>query len=299
MPSRGRRPLAYFPEGGESYVARRAAGDLSLVVAGALADHDTCRAEIARQLRCDACRHEQPRQCCLPALGLAAQAMGWRLLMDVIVSVVPGRRELHHAAPQVRWIARTGSGALHRGAVRLPQRDAEQGLQVHPDSQREDVTPGKFVQGVNTGPGDMTKIVLDRKVHCKRSNAGPDPYGLNNAIGSARNSSPRSTFAPEDGSTRQPWVYGLTRGQAFDRYHVHSRNQWRHTSNSIKSILANPMPQTPRASPFRPSAFGRVLDRSPRTAGSYSRIRSAGPSAAMAGVDVARLRFGISGNPFH
>lgn len=158
---------------------------------------------------------------------------------------------------------------------------------------------GKFVQGVNTGPGDMTKIVLDRKVHCKRSNAGPDPYGLNNAIGSARNSSPRSMFAPEDGSTRQPWVYGLTRGQAFDRYHVHSRNQWRHTSNSIKSILANPMPQTPRASPFRPSAFGRVLDRSPRTAGSYSRIRSAGPSAAMAGVDVARLRFGISGNPFH
>jgi len=158
---------------------------------------------------------------------------------------------------------------------------------------------GRFVQGVNTGPGDMTKIMLGRKDHCKRTNAGPDPYGLAHAMESARASTSRSTFAAEDGSSRLPWVYGRTRGQAFDRYHVHSRNHWRQSSNSIKSIMAPPMPQTSRASPFRPKPFGRILDHSPPRTGGYSRIRTAGPAAQRTSLDVSRLPFGTSGNPIH
>jgi hypothetical protein len=74
---------------------------------------------------------------------------------------------------------------------------------------------GKFSYGHCTGPGQATEMVMDRKLACKRSTVGPDPYGLW-TLRSPRATS-ASPFAPEKGDARQPWVMGRTATQAFDR----------------------------------------------------------------------------------
>lgn len=136
---------------------------------------------------------------------------------------------------------------------------------------------GHFVQGLRTGPAQMTQIILDqhRRMACRRSGVGPDPYNMTtgrqwpnasaNNIWSPRTS--HSGFLPvEAGQTRTPHVTGRTHTVAFDKYHVSSRNQWHHTSQSIRSILAPPMPQTPNGSSLLPLANRNHA---------YSRMRSA------------------------
>lgn len=87
---------------------------------------------------------------------------------------------------------------------------------------------GRVTHGPLTGPGQETQRVMDRKLACKRSTVGPDPYGL----GATNMWSPRppqrafAVFAPAlpdaslrprpDGTARQPWAYGRTATHAFD-----------------------------------------------------------------------------------
>lgn len=89
---------------------------------------------------------------------------------------------------------------------------------------------GRFQQGVNTGPAQYTQIVAGRKMACKRSAAGPDPYGIGAANLWVPNPAHRAyaTFLPENGfrrthldsamgrGERTPWVYGRTATHAFD-----------------------------------------------------------------------------------
>jgi len=158
---------------------------------------------------------------------------------------------------------------------------------------------GRFTQGVHTGPAQYTQILSDRKMACRRTAAGPDPYGLGAAnLWSMTKPAQRAyaTFAPENGSRRTPHIFGRTAAQSQDAYHVSSRNQWRHTSTSIKSILAPPMPQTPHGSSLLPI-------NSSRAATAYSRMRqpcnahTGGHSSARL-AEAASLRFS-TGNPFH
>jgi len=134
---------------------------------------------------------------------------------------------------------------------------------------------------------------------------GPDPYGLCAANLWTPRSSQRAlaTFYPNghylghgsNEEVRQPWIYGRTRAQAFDPYHVGSRNTWLQTSPSIKSIMAPPMPQTPHGSPLLPvshrhvnySQYSRMRQRTPQTA----------PVSARADLSLSMSR--ASGNPFH
>ena len=112
---------------------------------------------------------------------------------------------------------------------------------------------------------------------CKRSAVGPDPYGVTNTNlwnqwiprpGSQRCS---SRFRPDDRTPRSPFSNSratpwCSRSMAFDPYYVSSRNAWRHDSQSIRSILAPPMPQTPRGSPFLPQ---RPSSRAPGSPSSH------------------------------
>ena len=175
---------------------------------------------------------------------------------------------------------------------------------------------GRWNPGVNHGPAQFTKLVTDRKVVCRRSNVGPDPYGISRpttfghptkqlALAVAKPLTSTSTLSF---SARQPYVYGTTAVRASDPYHLGTRNTWKHTSNSIKSILAHPMPQTPAGSPLIPlsprqrsasisSSPGASPRTTPRTPGGYSRMR---PSQYMEGL--SQPGGGImrsSGNPFH
>ena len=114
---------------------------------------------------------------------------------------------------------------------------------------------GRVPQGVFSGPAQHTQIVMDRRQYCKRTYAGPDPYFVLTSAGSVVTPRPHSSgrFATENSQRRAPHVLGRTAVQAFDPYHVSSRsvaNSWRHESNSIKSLLGKPMPQSPRNSPF-------------------------------------------------
>lgn len=160
---------------------------------------------------------------------------------------------------------------------------------------------GRVVQGVNTGPAKHIGMLGDRKMACKRTAAGPDPYGLGAAnLWSPTKPAQRmaATFAPENGARRTPHIFGRTAAHAFDPYHVSSRNQWRHTSTSIKSILAPPMPSTPHGSSLLP-----INSRASTSHGAYSRMRQPAPrpgysSARVAEATAASLRFG-GGNPFH
>ena len=178
---------------------------------------------------------------------------------------------------------------------------------------------GRVTQGKYTGPAQLTAIQQDRKLACRRSTAGPDPYGL----GAANLWHPKpalrwqSTFTAETGvasalttrravvggvynglrNERTPHIVGTTHTQVFDRYHVSSRNQWRHTSNSIKSILAHPMPQTPHGSSLLPmSARQRTAQQARMSA--YRPMTSAHGLHNAREVTAASLRFG-GGNPFH
>ena len=87
---------------------------------------------------------------------------------------------------------------------------------------------GHFVQGLRTGPAQMTQIILDqhRRMACRRSGVGPDPYNMTtgrqwpnasaNNIWSPRTS--HSSFLPvEAGQTRTPHVTGRTHTVAFDK----------------------------------------------------------------------------------
>ena len=158
---------------------------------------------------------------------------------------------------------------------------------------------GRFTHAPKSGPAQHTQIIMDRKLDCKRSAVGPDPYGLC----AANLWSPRpalrayATFTPAHDTLRQPHILGRTASHAFDPYHVGSRNSWRHTSPSIKSIMAPPMPQTPHGSPLLPVNSPRTIA---SQQGQYSRMRaSVGREARVA------LTFGDSslrlagGNPFH
>ena len=77
---------------------------------------------------------------------------------------------------------------------------------------------GRFLQGKGSGPAQHTELVMDRKLACKRSSVGPDPYGLSNANMWTPRTPQRAyaVIAPADGSMRQPWVYGRTATHAFD-----------------------------------------------------------------------------------
>jgi len=162
---------------------------------------------------------------------------------------------------------------------------------------------GKVSHGRYTGPGQQTQIVMDRKLACKRSTVGPDPYGLCAANLWSPRPSQRAyaTFLPQSDSGRQPWVYNRTATTAFDPYHVGSRNQWRHTSPSIKSIMSPPMPQTPHGSSLLPTGNRTGLT---LTTSHYSRMHTApgtggtpaSPGRSMASMDSPRLG---SSNPFH
>lgn len=178
---------------------------------------------------------------------------------------------------------------------------------------------GRVTQGKYTGPAQLTAMQQDRKLACRRSVAGPDPYAL--AAANLWYPKPQqrwqATFTAETGipaalttrravaggvyyghGERTPHILGTTHTQVFDRYHVNSRNQWRHTSNSIKSILANPMPQTPHGSSLIPlSARARTAAEKRRRA--YHPMGGAfGTLNSSRDVTPASLRFG-SGNPFH
>ena len=94
---------------------------------------------------------------------------------------------------------------------------------------------GKFTHGPRSGPAQNTQIILDRKLACKRSAVGPDPYGLcATNMWTPQAPQRRTVIAPpghmlagakED--KRTPWIYGRTATHAFDPYHVGSRNAWR------------------------------------------------------------------------
>ena len=129
---------------------------------------------------------------------------------------------------------------------------------------------GRFAHGVGSGPAYHTEQVMMRKLACLRSGAGPDPYNASMRPLSRPATSAR--FAAENGARRQPWILGRTATQPFDPYHVGSRNEWHHTSNTIKSILAPPMPQKPSGSVYGAgSARQRRMMRP--TVGSYQPMR--------------------------
>ena len=198
---------------------------------------------------------------------------------------------------------------------------------------------GRWQQGPMTGPAMHTQMIMDRKLACRRSQVGPDPYGLcTSNLWTPRTpqraltvfNPPGHMLSGSADDTRTPWILGRTNGQAFDPCaharglskrarladatllcavsgcpmhahcvcgldvradHLGTRNQWRHTSPSIKSIMAPPMPQTPNGSHLLPvlhKATPRSRTTSPRAATIPQRSRG---SSVMSSPR--------SGNPFH
>lgn len=122
---------------------------------------------------------------------------------------------------------------------------------VATESPRGKVTYGKF-----SGPASFTPMAASRKMACLRSRIGPDPYALRTG---ANLWTPRPgpltgqrAFTPSVGRT--PFVLGAGHDRAFDPHHSTCVNEWRQMShsNSIKSLLAPPMPQTPLGSALLP-----------------------------------------------
>jgi len=147
---------------------------------------------------------------------------------------------------------------------------------------------GRFLQGVGTGPAMPHPKT---RLSCKRSTAGPDPY---NVILSGNRWTQRSTmrFTPDNGSHRAPHILGRTAALAFDPYHVGHRNDWRHTSNSIRSMMAHPMPQTPGGSALLPRQLRTPTSNYP----SYQRMRGFGDSNEL--LPMPKTRFGEGRSPF-
>lgn len=124
---------------------------------------------------------------------------------------------------------------------------------------------GRIAVGTKHGPAKNTEIVANRRMACKKSAVGPDPYGVHsNNLWKKPGTVFRGGFAPESGGGRQPWVLGRTAGLAFDPHLVRSRNEWRQTSQSIKSITS----PTGHGSPLLPTQSQRP------NASAYSRMRS-------------------------
>ena len=73
---------------------------------------------------------------------------------------------------------RPGPLALHRRPGALLERRAQHGQQGDAREDGTRLTPRSLEPGVNHGPAQFTKLVTDRKVVCRRSNVGPDPYGI-------------------------------------------------------------------------------------------------------------------------
>jgi len=88
-----------------------------------------------------------------------------------------------------------------------------------------------------SGPGQVTQLMMDRKLDCKKSKIGPDPYGVkSNNLWVRHNKA--LNFMPEDGSVRvqkRPQPFCL-RSTSFDPYHLSSKNDWLHQSQSLRSM---------------------------------------------------------------
>jgi len=156
---------------------------------------------------------------------------------------------------------------------------------------------GRFQQGVGSGPANCRP---EPRVACKRSFVGPDPY---NIATTSNRWTPRSNarFTPAHsgshglGSTsRQPWVLGRTAALAFDPYHIgHRQNAWHVTSTSIRSIMSNPMPQTPGGSTLLPHALRPPTSPSPI---GYQRMKGFGDDHEL--LPMPKTRFGEGRSPF-
>jgi len=117
-------------------------------------------------------------------------------------------------------------------------------------SHRGRFAPGSRTSWPNSGPGQLTQLVMDRKPACSRSMIGPDPYGVTNTnLWLRRNKALH--FAPDDGSVRlsRPIQPFCLRSGAFDPYHLTSKNSWLHESQSHKSMEHAKLLHGVRASP--------------------------------------------------
>lgn len=134
---------------------------------------------------------------------------------------------------------------------------------------------GRFMQGGVHSPAKNTEVLSHRKMACKRSYVGPDPYGLGSRNDWVKPFAARAmAFRPEntaDGmggarSTIFPRPY-CTKSMVNDPYSVSVRNDWVHNSQSLRSILARSSPSA--RSPIRsqlsssPSISRLALDKRP------------------------------------
>jgi len=95
------------------------------------------------------------------------------------------------------------------------------------------------------GPAKMTEIMMDRKLACKKSKIGPDPYGVKSNNLWTKHSKALH-FMPEDGSVRvtvRPQPFCL-RSTSFDPYHLSSKNAWLHQSQSLRSMAHSKIAQS-------------------------------------------------------